>query len=71
LIAASVSDLAEVQFIVDDCQIPKDKVLIMPEGNTLDAVKAHKENLQQDVGKLGWRIIDRHQLEWFGNERRT
>lgn len=70
-VAASVDDLEEVEFIVDDCRIPKDRVLIMPEGNTLDAVNLHKKMLQQDVDRLGWRITDRHQLEWFGNARRT
>jgi len=65
------TDLTEVEEIVKACKLSKDKVLIMPEGYTLDDVKKHAALVAKAVIKHGWRIGRRNQLTWFGTKRRT
>lgn len=64
-------DFDEIKKIVEDCELSSNKVLIMPEGYTLDAVNQHKEVIKDKVAQMGWRITNRNQLIWFGTKRRT
>lgn len=64
-------DLAEIRSIVEECQLPKQKVLIMPEGHTVSDVELHKLNIHRAVEEEGWRIAIRNQLIWYGTKRRT
>jgi len=64
-------DLVEIRSIVEECQLPKQKILIMPEGHTVSDVELHKLNVQQAVNKEGWKIAIRNQLIWYGTKRRT
>lgn len=64
-------DLNEVRSIVNECLIPKQKVLIMPEGHTVLEVEQHKIDIFQKVNKLGWKLAIRNQLIWYGAKRRT
>jgi len=65
------SDFEEIKNIVDDCGLKAEKLLIMPEGYTLEAVNAHLEAIKDKVVSMGWRITQRNQLIWFGTKRRT
>ena len=66
-----VSDFEEIKLIVSDGKLKADKILIMPEGFTLEAVSNHLKAIEKDVASLGWRITNRNQLLWFGTKRRT
>lgn len=65
------NDLNEIDEIVNVCQLNTNKILIMPEGRTLDEVEKHRNNVVEKVKDKGWRIINRNQLLWFGSKRRT
>lgn len=64
-------DLAEIEHIVHECQLAPEKILIMPEGQTPEAVRAHAALISKAVDQYGWKIIMRHQLDWYGPKRRT
>lgn len=70
-VALNQSDLLEIQTIVDECSIPIEKILIMPEGSTEESVSEHATALEEAVTKKGWRLTMRNQLVWFGPKRRT
>ncbi|MFA5895070.1 MAG: 7-carboxy-7-deazaguanine synthase QueE [Candidatus Shapirobacteria bacterium] len=65
------ADFEEIKKIVEDCNLNSDKILIMPEGYTLEAVNQHLEVIKEKVKEMGWRITNRNQLIWFGTKRRT
>lgn len=65
------SDIEEVQAIVDECDLNPAKILIMPEGQTADAVNYHANLVTDSVANKGWQITMRNQLVWFGPKRRT
>lgn len=65
------TDFEEIKKIVEECNLISDKVLIMPEGYTLEAVTKNKEKIEGETAKFGWRITNRNQLIWFGSKRRT
>lgn len=70
-VVSDVSDLAEVERIINECALEAEKVLIMPEGVTVEAVMAHAGMIKEAVRTKGWQITLRKQLEWFGSKRRT
>lgn len=65
------SDLEEVAGIVSECCLDPNKVVIMPEGQTKEAVEEHERIIRDAVLSHGWKIILRNQLIWFGPKRRT
>jgi len=70
-VVTSVQDLDEVKTMVIGSGIPDAKVLIMPEGNSVEIVQSRLNSLQDQVVALGWQTTNRNQLIWFGNQRRT
>ncbi len=64
-------DVEEIEEIVEMCQLKPERILIMPEGLTKEAVAMHRKKIGKKISKNGWRIIDRNQLIWFGPKRRT
>lgn len=70
-VVTSPADLIEVKDMVRECEIPATKVLIMPEGNSVEVVDKRLKLLKAEVASLGWLTTDRHHLRWFGNKRRT
>lgn len=70
-VVVAESDLKEIGQLVKECNLNPEKILIMPEGVTLDATTAHLGLVETAVKEKGWNITKRNQLEWFGNKRRT
>lgn len=70
-VVTTQTDLEEIDQIVKQCNLTPEKILIMPEGVTLDATTAHLVIVEEAVKEKGWNVTKRNQLEWFGNKRRT
>lgn len=64
-------DLLEVDSIVGECGLDPQKILIMPEGQTVEEVEEHEISITDEVTKRDWKITMRNQLVWFGPKRRT
>ncbi len=70
-VVSDPSDLKEIDFIVKDCNLKHEKVMIMPEGHNSETVNTHLEIVKDEVLKRGWSITKRNQLDWYGPKRRT
>jgi 7-carboxy-7-deazaguanine synthase len=62
-------DITEILKLVERHTIPRDRVLLMPEGTTADALKAHAESVMQLCQSHGFRYSDRLHVRVWGKER--
>lgn len=64
-------DLAEIRALVREFQIPRSRVLLMPEGRSADAINAHRASVLAACLDEGFRFGDRLHLRLFGAIRGT
>lgn len=66
-------DLAEIDELIRaiGCSIPPSKILLMPEGTTVEQLHEREEELIELCKRLGYRYCQRLQIELFGNVRGT
>lgn len=70
-VVVNIGDLDGIQQMANECAIPGEKILVMPEGSTEESVSEHARCLEKDVLEKGWGITMRNQLIWYGPGRRT
>lgn len=70
-VVVTPDDLNEIDIITAECEIPDQKVLIMPEGHTAEEVASKTDIITPAVASRGWQVIVRNQLVWYGPKRRT
>jgi 7-carboxy-7-deazaguanine synthase len=72
-VVATTSDLAEIEAMIGelDRSIPAAKVLLMPEGTSLDAIREKAGWLGEICKSRGFRYAHRLHLELYGNKRGT
>ena len=59
------NDLAEILELVEEYEIPHERVFLMPEGRTPEEVKEHQENLVELAKKENFNVTTRlHVLIW-------
>lgn len=72
-VIASEADVEEIRAVVDSIglEIPPEKILLMPEGITQEALKARQVLLVDICKRTGWRYSPRLHIDLFGNKRGT
>jgi 7-carboxy-7-deazaguanine synthase len=72
-VVSSEADLAEIETMLAEtnCVVPKDKVLLMPEGTTVEALRARAGWLADLCKARGYRYAPRLHIELYGNKRGT
>jgi len=70
-VVVKAKDLEEIDEIVTCCALNPEKILIMPEGYTVETISEHLIQVKTEVQKRKWRVIQRNQIIWYGNKRRT
>ncbi len=72
-VVASEADVAEVKAVIASigASIPPEKILLMPEGITQEALKARQAWLVEICKREGWRYSPRLHIDLFGNQRGT
>ncbi|MBB5031046.1 7-carboxy-7-deazaguanine synthase QueE [Prosthecobacter vanneervenii] len=72
-VVATEADVAEVRAVVDSIgvPVPPEKVLLMPEGITQEALRARQTWLVDVCKRTGWRYSPRLHIDLFGNKRGT
>ena len=72
-VVAHPMDVDEVEGMLTslDRDIPRDRVLLMPEGTTLDAIRARAGWLGELCKARGYRYAHRLHIELYGNKRGT
>ena len=72
-VISSAADLEEARQVVASIgiPIPPEKILLMPEGITVEAMRERYELLIAASKEHGYRLSPRLHIEWFGNKRGT
>ncbi|MDB6004398.1 MAG: 7-carboxy-7-deazaguanine synthase [Prosthecobacter sp.] len=72
-VIATEADLEEVRAVVASIgvPVPPEKILLMPEGITQDALRARQTWLVDVCKRTGWRYSPRLHIDLFGNKRGT
>jgi 7-carboxy-7-deazaguanine synthase len=72
-VIASEEDVLEVKAVIESIGIetPPEKILLMPEGITQEALKARQMLLVDICKREGWRYSPRLHIDLFGNKRGT
>jgi len=65
------ADLEEVVYVVDEFNLQREKVIIMPEGTSVAVLSKRMIELADNVKRLGFRLTPRLQCFLYGNTRRT
>lgn len=72
-VVATEADVEEVRAVVASIgvSVPPEKILLMPEGITQEALKARQAWLVEVCKRTGWRYSPRLHIDLFGNKRGT
>ena len=71
-VITSSTDIEEVEQYLDDFpQIDRDRVMLMPEGTTLEVLAERSAWLQSLCDRLGLQFCPRKHIEWYGMQRGT
>jgi 7-carboxy-7-deazaguanine synthase len=72
-VVRSEADLAEIEAMLreTECAVPPDRVLLMPEGTTVEALRARAGWLAELCKARGYRYAPRLHVELYGNQRGT
>jgi organic radical activating enzyme len=65
------NDIDEIEKIVNECDLSAEKIIIMPEGTTTEAIRKHSRLIEPLVKEKGYRLLTRMQIELYGDKRRT
>jgi 7-carboxy-7-deazaguanine synthase len=72
-VVGSEGDLAEIEAMVREmgCVVPPGKILLMPEGTTVEALRSRAGWLGELCKQRGYRYAPRLHIELYGNKRGT
>jgi 7-carboxy-7-deazaguanine synthase len=72
-VVGSEGDLAEIEAMVREmgCAVPPGKILLMPEGTTVEALRSRAGWLGELCKQRGYRYAPRLHIELYGNKRGT
>lgn len=72
-VVSKEADMDEIERMLSetDCAIPRSKVLLMPEGTTVEALRARAGWLGELCKARGYRYAPRLHIELYGNKRGT
>lgn len=72
-VVATEADVEEVRAVVASIgvPVPPEKILLMPEGITQEALRARQAWLVEVCKRTGWRYSPRLHIDLFGNKRGT
>jgi organic radical activating enzyme len=62
-------DIPEIEKIIEDCKLDKDKIILMPEGVTQEAIVKHGRAVTDLCKEKGWRLMPRLHIMLWGNKR--
>lgn len=68
-VVTAAEDLIEIQTLRSRFQIPADRILLMPEGRSHEALNQHADWLAQTCKHLGFRFSDRLHVRLWGDQR--
>ena len=72
-VVTAAQDVKEIQSLLADLQrpVPPHKILLMPEGTTVEKIRGRNETLVELCKRHGYRFCHRLHVELFGHTRGT
>ena len=72
-VVASVDDVTEIQLLLRDLRrtIPAVKILLMPEGTSVEVLRGRETTLIDVCKRYGYRYCSRLHVQLFGHTRGT
>lgn len=70
-VVSGPEDEGEIRTIVRECGISPEKILLMSEGVSRDALETRNILIESIASRIGGVAIRRNQIFWFGDRRRT
>ena len=68
-VVTTEGDKKEIEDFREKFRVPKDKILLMPEGQTKEEIEAKQEPLAQYCIEQGYRFCDRMHVRFWGAQR--
>lgn len=69
IVAKQADDFKEIDQMVKDCDLNPDKMIIMPEGTSNEALRDNGLAIVDSVKERGWRLLPRFHVLLWGNQR--
>lgn len=68
-VVTHLSDLDEIDRLVQIYSIPADRIYLMPEGIDAQTIQTHAQAVARETIARGWRLTTRMQILLYGNQR--
>lgn len=68
-VVADLEDFAMLTRVVEECQIPAERVIVMPEGQDVQTLTEHALLIVEQVKERGYRLLPRLHVMLYGNQR--
>ena len=68
-VIAEIGDVDEACAMIDRHNLPKERVILMPEGTTVDAIQERGKFVAQACAEKGFRFSTRMHILLWGDER--
>jgi 7-carboxy-7-deazaguanine synthase len=68
-VVAGLADFKEMVKVIDECGLPQDRIIVMPEGQDPATLAAHALEIVELVKEKGYRLLPRLHVMLYGNRR--
>ena len=68
-VVADQPDFDEMVKIVEECRLPAERIIVMPEGQDVETLAAHARLVVEGVKERGYRLLPRLHVLMYGNQR--
>ena len=68
-VIASDSDYDAMERVIAECNLPSERIIVMPEGQTIEALQEHALAVAERVKASGYRLLPRLHVLMYGNKR--
>ncbi len=68
-VVASLADYAAMKVIIRSCNLPAERIIVMPEGQNPAALAEHARLVVEQVKADGYRLLPRLHVMLYGNQR--
>ncbi len=68
-VVADEADFAAMEQVISEADLPRDRIIVMPEGQSVAALREHSLKVAELVKLAGYRLLPRLHVLMYGNQR--
>ena len=68
-VVANEADFEVMEQVISECDLPRDRIIVMPEGQSVAALREHALAVAERVKLAGYRLLPRLHVLMYGNQR--